>query len=219
MLSYRETHGLLSRYGIPPAPGFLARTPEEAMEASDRMTGSDNACAVKLISALHTHKSGKGFVRLSLRGHEAVGTACREMLAQLAQGEEYEGILVQPMIRSGRELILGALIDPQFGPLVAFGPGGILVDLLGGVDFLSAPFTSAQALAFIARNAAAPLLGPVRGCAAINREDLASCLVALGRLITENREMIVSVDINPLVSDSRSGTLLALDFRAEGKTE
>ncbi|MCX7023907.1 MAG: acetate--CoA ligase family protein [Spirochaetes bacterium] len=219
MLSYRETRDLLAGYGIPTAPGILAGTVEEAVGASDRMTGSGKACAVKLISSMHSHKSDKGFVRLGLKDHEAIGTACRDMLAQLAEGEEYEGILVQPMILSARELILGALVDPQFGPLVAFGPGGILVDVLGGVDFLAAPFNGAQALAFIARNAAVPLLGPVRGSAAVDPGTLASCLVALGALIVENKERIASVDINPLVSDPESGALMALDFRAEGRPE
>jgi acetyltransferase len=210
---------LLAAYGIPLAEGFLVGTVEEAGAVAERLAGrkgggtGHGACAVKLISALHTHKSDKGFVRLGLENRLAVEAACRDMLARLEPGESYEGLLVQHMIPIGRELILGAQIDGQFGPIVAFGPGGVLVDLLGGVDFLAAPFSRSEALAFIGRNAASPLLACFRGTAAAKLDTLAGCLVSMGSLIAENADRIVSVDINPF-----DGTLIALDFRAEGRS-
>ncbi len=224
MLPYEETRRLLAAYGIPLAGGTLVSSVEEAGAAAERFIGRDGggagsgACALKLISALHTHKSDKGFVALGLRNRLDVEAACRDMLARLEPGESFEGLLVQPMIPIGRELILGAQIDDQFGPIVAFGPGGVLVDLLGGVDFLAAPFSRAEALAFIGRNAALPLLRGFRGTAAANFDALAGCLVSMGSLIAENADRIASVDINPLAVIPLDGTLIALDFRAEGRT-
>ena len=100
MLPYRETRELLEAYGIPLAPEILASSVDEAAEAAGRLASSDNACVVKLVCAAHSHKSEGGFVKLDLRGPDAVRAACLEMLARLAQGEVCEGILVQPMIRS-----------------------------------------------------------------------------------------------------------------------
>ncbi|OHE61416.1 MAG: hypothetical protein A2Y36_02640 [Treponema sp. GWA1_62_8] len=232
MLGWLESRDLLASYGIPLAPGVLAADAEAAAAAavvagsgaaSLSATGPSAAgsrtsgtCAVKLISALHTHKSDEGFVALGLKGGEAVAAACRSMLDRLPADEKFEGFLVQPMIRFDRELILGAHVDPQFGPLVAFGPGGILVELLGGVDFLAVPFSRGQALAFLGRNAAAPLLAAHRGSPAGDIQALASALLAMGALIGENGDRVSSVDINPLVSETESGELFALDFRAEG---
>ncbi len=224
MLPYDETRRLLAAYGIPLVGGSLVRSVEEAGAAAEQYIGRDGvgaghgACAVKLISALHTHKSDKGFVALGLRNRQEVEAACRDMLARLEPDEGFEGLLVQPMIRFDRELILGAQIDGQFGPIVAFGPGGVLVDLLGGVDFLAAPFSRAEAVAFIGRNAVLPLLGSFRGTAAAKLDALAGYLVSMGFLISENADRIVSVDINPLVVVSPDGTLVALDFRAEGRS-
>ncbi|GAB1484167.1 hypothetical protein MASR2M78_29840 [Treponema sp.] len=221
MLSYKETSELLSSYGLPLVQGILVQQIEEAVDAFERIaasggSNSNSACALKLISSSRTHKSEGGFVRLGLLDGDSVAEACREMLASLDQGESYEGFLVQPLIRSSRELILGAHIDAQFGPLVALGPGGILVDVLGGVDFLAAPFSLSEAQEFIGRNAALPLLGPVRGASAVHKGDLEACLVALGKLIAENTDRITSIDINPLVILPQNGSLVALDFRAEG---
>jgi len=224
MLPYDETCRLLAAYGIPLAGGSLVGSVEEAGAAAEEYIGRDGVgagsggCAVKLISILHSHKSDKGLVRLGLRNRQDVESACRDMLALLGPGEGYEGLLVQPMIPVGRELILGAQIDGQFGPIIAFGPGGVLVDLLGGVDFLAVPFSRAEAVTFIGRNTALALLGSFRGTAAADFDALASCLVSMGSLIVENADRIVSVDINPLVVVPTDGALVALDFRAEGRT-
>jgi succinyl-CoA synthetase beta subunit len=219
MRPHRETKGLLEAYGIPLAAEVLASSVDEAVEAAGRVAFPDHACVVKLVSPGHSHKTEAGFVKLELRSPGAVRAACLDLLSRLGPGEAYEGILVQPMIRSNRELILGARLDPQFGPLVAFGPGGILVGILGGVDFLAPPFTRSQAIGFMARNAASPMLGPLRGSPAADLDSLATCLLALGRLIAENESRVASVDINPLVTVPESGALVALDFRSEGVRE
>ncbi len=216
MLGFTETRDLLLDYGLPLAPGRLAASVEEAVEASREFLGPGRDCVLKLISVAHSHKTDGGFVALGLRDQDAVRTASLDMLARLGPGEAYEGFLVQPMLSSSREFMLGAQVDPQFGPLVAFGPGGILVDLLGGVDFLMAPFSLAQAWAFLARNPALPLFDRVRGQAAVDRTELAACLMSLGRLIVENAHRVASIDLNPLVSVPETGALLALDFRSEG---
>ena len=96
MLPYDETRRLLAAYGIPLVGGSLVRSVEEAGAAAEQYIGRDGgeaghgACAVKLISALHTHKSDKGFVRLGLRNRPDVESACRTMLARLEPGESYE---------------------------------------------------------------------------------------------------------------------------------
>lgn len=216
MFALRESVGLLARYDLPALVGLLAESPEEAIEEVKRLAAP---AAVKLISRSAPHKSRAGLVRLDVTGEEEA----REAVAALRSAEDgwddSEGVLVQPMIRSGVELFLGALVDEQFGPTVAFGPGGTLVEHLGGIDFLRPPFAPHHLLMFLERNAVYPILADAAPDAHSRVEAVGSLLTRLAALICDRREEISAVDMNPVVFAPGSCEPLILDLRVEGRID
>ena len=212
MLSHAAATALLAASGIPLPAQRLVRTAEEAVHAAAEIGG---AVALKCISAAYTHKIDAGLVRLDLRNSVEVRAAAAELLEILSVGEPFEGLLVQSMVTGGREAILGALVDPQFGPLIALGPGGTMVETIDRVDFLRPPFDQLQAELFIERNALAPFLAGGRGRKPSDKDALASALLALAGLIVDHHGEIQSIDINPLAVLEGSRGVVALDYRIE----
>ena len=213
MFTLGESTELIGHYRLPPLAGTLTRSHEETLRCAAEIEGP---IALKAISARHTHKAASGLLRLNLLGAEQVARASAE-LRERAGSAGFEGLLVQPMVSGGVELFLGALVDPQFGPLVAFGPGGSLVELVGGVDFLRPPFSRSQAVSFIERNPVYRLLPRGdRGVAGSPVDALVMTIEEMGLLITEHATTVRSVDINPLVLLPEGLELVALDLRVEG---
>lgn len=220
MLWHETTARLLAGAGIPMVESLLV--PAEAREAARASAGlmEKGAVVLKLVAPGFTHKTDAGLVALGLDSPEKVEREARGMLSRLPPGAAAEGFLIQPMIRGGVEVFLGAQVDPQFGPVVAFGPGGTLVELVGGVDFLRPPFTGEEALRFVRRNRLHPILRGVRGAkpsdlGAIVRaiEGLASLMTAAPGGVAPGG--ILSVDINPFVVFGEGKGGVALDARIE----
>jgi acetate---CoA ligase (ADP-forming) subunit beta len=195
VLSEFDSKELLRSYGIPTVPERLAADAPGAAEAA-RALGFP--VAVKLCAAGLAHKTERGLVRLGLADAGAVAAASAELLALRTADEEGAGLLVQRMVRGRRELILGLARDPQFGPSVMLGIGGIFAEAVGDVVFRLAPLDRAEALAMMGDLRAARLLGPFRGEPAVDREALGGALVALGTIGVERPE-VVSVDLNPMI--------------------
>ena len=145
------------------------------------------------------HKTERGLVRVGL-GDAATVTAEAEALLAAARPEDGEvALLVAEMVRSQRELIAGLVRDPQFGPCVMLGLGGILAEAVGDAVFAMTPLSREEALGMVDGLETADLLTkPHRGEPAIDREALADVLEGLGRLAID-RPDIVSVDLNPLI--------------------
>ncbi|MXZ35519.1 MAG: carboxylate--amine ligase, partial [Acidobacteria bacterium] len=120
-----------------------------------------------------------------------------------------DGILVQPQIKGTRELVAGMIRDPQFGPCVMFGLGGIFTEVLDDVSFRIAPLRERDALAMVDSIRGSAILGPVRGTAAADRSALAGILITLGRIGLEN-DSIDAIDVNPLLLQE-DGTPVAVD--------
>lgn len=233
MLGQEETMACLKKAGIPFVQSVFARAgldsakrsvardatlAENAVKAVEdlfRASGKASALVLKLIAPGFSHKSDSGLVALDLADVESLKSAAFGMLRRIPEDCAIEGFLVQPMVRGGREVFIGAQVDPQFGPVIAFGPGGILVELLKGVDFLRPPFCEAEALLFVKRNPVWPLLAGARGTKPADIESIVKTLVALGDYMVENAKAIASMDLNPfLVFDEGSGGF-ALDARIE----
>lgn len=221
MLGYLETADMLEPYGIPLAPyrfiqADAAEASRQAVMAAKEFSGAGyRECALKLVSGRFTHKSDMGLIKLGLSGSENISMAVNDLYAKVPNAEDREGLLVQPMFPMEREFFLGAHIDPQFGPVVAFGPGGIYVDLIGGIDFLAAPFDRNEARAMLERNAFYPILKGLRGAKPANIDAVLDCMLALSAFIVDRQDSVSSLDINPLVAYPDS--VVALDIRAEGK--
>jgi succinyl-CoA synthetase beta subunit len=194
-LSEAASKQLLATYGVPIPPEALAAAPTEAGDAADRI---GYPVVAKLCGASIAHKTERGLVRLSLRDRLAVEAAATELLARAQPGDGEVSVLVGAMVSGIRELIAGVVRDPQFGPCVMLGVGGVLAEAVGDVAFRLAPLESTDAEEMIDDLDSQALLGPLRGEPAVDRDRLAKLLVGLGRAVTEHPE-IRSIDLNPLI--------------------
>jgi acyl-CoA synthetase (NDP forming) len=146
------------------------------------------------------HKSDIGGVRVGLTGPAEVRAAATELLA-LPAGPN-PGLLLEPMVGPGVELIVGLVRDDQYGPAVIVGLGGVLTEALDDTVLALAPISMADGMAMLERLRGATILNGVRGRRPINREAVATCLVALSNLGVV-RPDIVEVDLNPIIADER----------------
>ena len=168
---------------------------------------------IKLGGEKIAHKTERGLVRLRLNDEEAVTAAATELLAAATAEDGEVHLLVAPMISGTRELIAGMLVDPQFGPTVMLGIGGVMAEVIADVAFRPAPIDEAGALSMINSLRMQGLLDPFRGEAGVDKAQLVSVLLGLSRVATERAD-IVSVDINPLIVKS-NGELVAVDALVE----
>ncbi len=194
-LSEYESKRLLAEYGISVPDQRLASSLDEAVAAADQL---GYPVAAKLCGQGIAHKTERGLVRLGLNTAEAVSMAADELFAARRAGEESAAVLVEPMARGNRELIAGLLRDPQFGPCVMFGLGGILAEAVKDVSFAVAPLDATDAEELVDSLGTSDLLGPFRGEPAIDHGALVAILRGLGE-IGASRSDVASIDINPLI--------------------
>lgn len=195
---------LLAQYDIPVVSETVARTPDEAVAAAERF---GYPVVLKGMGQTLHHKTELGLVRLNLQDQTQVIRAADD-IAEKA-GDALEGWLVQPQIEGRRELVAGLFLDPQFGPVVMFGLGGVLVEALSDITFRVAPFDDTEALQMLEEIEAKALLGNFRGERAANRQQLVQILVGLSAIAAENPE-ITEIDINPIIVKP-DGDLCAVD--------
>jgi len=192
-LGEADTRPILTACGIPVIPGAVARTPAEAVEAAAMLGGP---VAMKIVSPKILHKSDAGGIRLNLHGESAALEAWQTLM-QAAAATQPQGVLVEAMAPPGHDVIAGMRRDPQFGPLLMFGLGGIYVELLTDVSFRVAPINRAEARAMIAETKAGKLLSGLRGQPPADIDAAVDCLLALSQLALEFPQ-IAEVEINPL---------------------
>jgi len=180
----------LAGYGIPIPREAMAPYADAAADAATRL---GFPVVVKASGAGLQHKTEVGGISLNLRSAEEVRREGR----RLAAIPGCDGLLVAEMVRGDRELACGLTRDPQFGPCVMVGLGGILTEALADAVFRVAPLTPSDAREMLQEIRAAKLLGPFRGQAPANREALAAILVALGEIGLRHPE-IREIDLNPV---------------------
>jgi acyl-CoA synthetase (NDP forming) len=203
-LTEAESKEILASYGIPVVKEATAASAEEAAAIAERF---GFPVALKGLGSKLTHKTERGLVRLNLRSRDEIQAAAK-LIADSA-GADLEGFLVQPMIAGRREFVAGLSFDPQFGPVVMFGLGGIFTEALGDVVFRVAPISEKQADEMIDELRASRLAGSFRGEAPARRDELVATLLGLSRLGMEVQD-IAGVDINPLVV-APDGRVTAVD--------
>ena len=211
LLTEFEAKALLTAYGIPTVPTKVARTEDEAVAAAEPM---GYPIVLKLHSETITHKTDVGGVKLDLADAAAVRAAYRAIQASVTEKagrEHFQGVAVQPMVkRDGYELIVGSSVDPQFGPVLLFGSGGVLVEVYKDRALGLPPLTSTLARRMIERTKIAHALAGVRGQKPVDREALEHVLVTFSQMVVE-QPWIKEVDINPLMASAER--LIALDAR------
>ncbi len=209
-LSEHASKQLLGQYGVPVCREELARSAEQAAAAAVRI---GFPVVVKLCGDRIAHKTERDLVRLGLASGDAVRSAAGELLAKARAEDGEVSLLVAEMVKSRRELIAGLVRDPQFGPCVVLGLGGIFTEALGDVAFAQAPLSHEEARALVGRLQTHALFEqPFRGEPAADQGALADVLVALGRIGAE-RDDVASIDINPLLL--RDGQPVAVDALVE----
>ena len=198
-LSERESLAIVAGAGIAVVEAIPAPDAATAVAVARRIDGH---VALKLDAVGLTHKSDVGGVALGLLGDDAVyGAALMLFETARRRGLTVRGLLVEPMVPPGLELIVGLRRDLQFGPAVLVGLGGVLTVFLDDVAVRLAPIDSAAAETMLDELGGAPLLAGVRGRPGVDRAALASMLVALGRLGMA-RPDILEVDLNPVIAAS-----------------
>lgn len=203
---------LLASFGIAVPKSRLVRDAAEAIAVAAELTAP---LVLKVISPDILHKSDAGGVRVGLQSAAEVGEALRAMLKLPAiAGARLDGFVLEEMAPSGEEIVIGGLRDPDFGPLVMVGLGGIFVEILKDVSFRICPITRLDAGEMLGELKGAALLQGVRGRGPVSQDAIIDALLRIGGegglLLTHERDL-AETDINPLIV-SASGAV-AVDAR------
>jgi acyl-CoA synthetase (NDP forming) len=199
---------VLDCYGIAIPREILASDPEQAVRASREIGG---AVALKIVSPDILHKTEAGGVELGLSSPQDVSAAAADILAsarRYAPEARIDGVSVQQMVPPGIEIVLGVKNDPQFGPLVAAGLGGIMVELLGDTTVRLAPIDDHAARAMLASLRGHALLTGFRGKPGIDIDGLVDIICRLSELAHDLRDVIDQIDVNPVIA-SADGAIAA----------
>jgi len=205
-------------FGVP--AGRLAVTAEDAVDIAKKL---EFPVAMKIVAAQILHKSDMGGVKLNLATPEAVRDTFELMMLRipkLAPDAQIKGAYVEKMCPAGREIILGMSRDPQFGPMLMFGLGGIFVEIMKDVAFHLAPITAEEAMQMLRGTRSYALLEGARGQTGIDIAAVASALQRLSQLVTDFPQ-IAELDINPLIVGPAGVEPLVADARMtlSGETE
>lgn len=198
-LTAPEAKALADAYGIAVPGEALARDVEEAVVHADRLGGK---VVLKIVSPDVLHKTDAGGVVVGVEGAAEVRSAFRRIVESVrayAPDARIDGVQVQQLLPPGQEVIVGAVTDPTFGKVVAFGLGGVLVEVLRDVTFRLAPVSADEAESMLDSIGAAEVLRGVRGAPAVDRRALSEQIRRVSRLVSDFPE-IAEVDLNPVVA-------------------
>ena len=181
-----EARELLLAYGLPLVPERTAASPGEAAAAAADL----GFPVVVKTAAAGAHKTESGGVVLDLEDEAAVRAAAERIGCP---------VLIQPLVRGGAELLAGAVQDPVFGPLVAFGPGGVFAELIGEAQFRLAPLTDVDAFELVRDGKAGRLVAGYRGAPPADEGSLVDLLLRLSQLVADHPE-VADLDLNPVLA-------------------
>ncbi len=214
-LSEYQAKLFLKEHDIPVTREMLVLGEDEAVAAAEDI---GYPVVLKACGPDITHKTERNLVQVGLDGPEEVKGAYAQIVENLG-GDHYDGVLVQEMIKGERELVVGLVRDPQFGPCVMFGLGGIFTEVLKDTSFRVAPIEKYDALQMMEEIKAKAILGPFRGKEPADRDLLAQILIAIGD-IGMRYDAVREIDMNPVILDGpRPVVVDALVVLADGSPE
>lgn len=193
-----EAKTICTEYGIPVTKFKLAKNEAEAVKFSEEI---GFPVVLKIVSPDIIHKSDVGGVMLNLKDKKEVKAAYRQIMENVKKHRKDAkilGIIVQEMAPPSTEVIIGAIKDPQFGPTLMFGLGGVFVEVLKDVTFKIAPITEAEAREMLTEIKAYPLLMGYRNMPPADTEAIVKILLNTSKLVTEHME-IKELDLNPIM--------------------
>ena len=199
---------LLSTYGVPVSQEELVTSEDAAAAAAARI---GYPVVAKIVSAALPHKSDIGGVKVGLKDEAAVRAAYRTIMtnvAALPSKPAVDGVLIAQMVSGQLECVLGAKLDPEMGPVVIFGSGGVDLELTRDVALAACPLDEAGALQLISRTRAGTIAEGYRGRPALDRKAMVQALVALSHLMVDAQGAIAEVDVNPFLVSEKGGVAL-----------
>ncbi|MBS7251750.1 MAG: acetate--CoA ligase family protein [Candidatus Freyarchaeota archaeon] len=194
-----EAKEVVKAYGIPVTRYKVAKSLEEAVKYAEEIK---YPVVMKIVSRDVVHKSDAGGVKVNLKNAEEVKKAYREIeenVKKAVGNYRFEGMIIQEFAPEGREVIVGMTKDPQFGPALMFGLGGIFVEVLKDVSFRVAPITRYDAEEMIREIKGFPILQGVRGQKPVDMEAIINILLNVSKLVMEHPE-IEELDLNPIIA-------------------
>lgn len=197
LLNEVEAKDLLRDAGVPVAATTLAATRDEAQAQAD---AAGYPVVLKVVSPDIAHKSDVGGVRLNLRNRDEVGEAYDAIVKSstaAVPGARIAGVAVQHMAHQGAEVIVGMTTDPQFGPVLMFGLGGVMVEVLKDVSFRVAPLAERDAREMIDEIKGRPILDGVRGQPAVDVKAAADTILKVSQFVAQHPE-VRELDLNPV---------------------
>ncbi len=220
VLNEADSKKLLELYSIHAPKEAVAATADAAAAAADSI---GYPVVLKVVSPQIQHKSDVGGVLVGVKDAAGVREGFARIKANLAKAAPsatFEGVIVAQMVSGGVELVLGVQRDPEVGPVVMFGTGGVLLELQKDVAFGPVPLSPQQARDMIARTKASKLLAGYRGAPPCDIESIVNAIVALSELTHDLGDDVESIDINPFVALPKGQSAVALDglvvLRAKG---
>ena len=211
-LTTRESIDVLEAYGIRVCKSGFATTEEEAVTIANSI---DYPVVMKMTSKTTSHKTDVGGVRVNIQSEAQLRAEYKDLIAKLEERgllDGLEGVIIQEMVKGNREMVCGIATDPQYGPMMMFGLGGVFIEVMKDVTFRIAPLTDIDAKEMIKSVKAYKLLEGARGTKPAQMEQIEETLLRLSQLVNDFK-FIDELDINPLLISEKTGEGIAVDGR------
>ena len=217
-LTTRESIDVLDAYGIRVCKSGFATNEEEVIEVGNSI---GYPVVMKMTSKTTSHKTDVGGVRVNIQSEEQLRAEYKDLIAKLTEKgliDGLEGVIIQEMVKGNREMVCGIATDPQYGPMMMFGLGGVFIEVMKDVTFRIAPLTDIDAKEMIKSVKAYKLLEGVRGTTPAQMDQIEETLLRLSQLV-HDFSFIDELDINPLLISEKTGEGIAVDGRIKVRLE
>ncbi len=217
-LTTRESIDVLDAYGIRVCKSGFATNIDEVVEVGNRI---GYPVVMKMTSKTTSHKTDVGGVRVNIQSEEQLRNEYNDLIAKLTEKgliDGLEGVIIQEMVKGNREMVCGIATDPQYGPMMMFGLGGVFIEVMKDVTFRIAPLSDVDASEMIKSVKAYKLLEGARGTTPAQMEQIQETLLRLSQLVSDY-PFIDELDINPLLISEKTGEGIAVDGRIKVRLE
>ena len=217
-LTTRESIDVLDAYGIRVCKSGFATNIDEVVKVGNSI---GYPVVMKMTSKTTSHKTDVGGVRVNIQSEEQLKAEYNDLIAKLTQKgliDGLEGVIIQEMVKGNREMVCGIATDPQYGPMMMFGLGGVFIEVMKDVTFRIAPLTDVDASEMIKSVKAYKLLEGARGTKPAQMDQIQETLLRLSQLVSDY-PFIDELDINPLLISEKTGEGIAVDGRIKVRLE
>ena len=217
-LTTRESIDVLDAYGIRVCKSGFATNEEEVVSIGNSI---GYPVVMKMTSKTTSHKTDVGGVRVNIQSEEQLRAEYQDLITKLTEKgliDGLEGVIIQEMVKGNREMVCGIATDPQYGPMMMFGLGGVFIEVMKDVTFRIAPLTDIDAKEMIKSVKAYKLLEGARGTTPAQMNQIEETLLRLSQLVSDFK-FIDELDINPLLISEKTGEGIAVDGRIKVRLE